>query len=404
MRKFYFSLILLISFTSLFAQDSLVVETDSLSNNNLVDSLVVEKTDSSFVISKQDSLAGMFVDSSVTFLFMGDIMGHDAQIESAYDSIKGIYDYHSVFAHVKPIISKADFAIANLEVTLAGPPFKGYPQFSSPDVLAAACRDNGVDAFVTANNHSCDRGKSGIIRTLNVLDSLGIEHTGTFRDPADRDTMDLLIFEKNGIRVGLLNYTYGTNGLTIPEPTIVNKIDNSTILADIEKSKKQNLDKLIVMVHWGLEYETDPNQKQLAIADLLFENGVDIIIGSHPHVLQPMAYNKGDSLSPEKLVVYSLGNYVSNQRTQPRDGGAMVEFTLTKSGDVTSVTNHGYYLTWVNKPYRNGKYYFEVVPCAEYEADNYKDMSSASVVKMKAFVENSRNLFNEGNINFKEIK
>ncbi len=139
------------------------------------------------------------------------------------------YDYNEVFRYIKPVISEADIAIANFEVTLAGPPYKGYPQFSSPAALAAACRNAGIDYLVTANNHSADRGKNGITGTINRLDSIGIPHTGTFLNKASRDTLQPLLITKNGISLALLNYTYGTNGIKVPDPVIVNMLNKNLI-------------------------------------------------------------------------------------------------------------------------------------------------------------------------------
>ena len=139
---------------------------------------------------------------------------------------------------IKPFISKADIAIANFEVTLAGPPYKGYPQFSSPAALAAACRNAGIDYLVTANNHSADRGMKGISGTLYRLDSLGIPHTGTFHDQAVKGPLQPLMIRKKGISGALLNYTYGTNGITVPGPVIVNILDKNLVISDIEKARK----------------------------------------------------------------------------------------------------------------------------------------------------------------------
>lgn len=337
---------------------------------------------------------------SVTFLFMGDIMGHDPQIEAAYNSETKKYNYDNVFEKVAPIIKKADFAIANLEVTLAGKPYKGYPQFSSPDALAIACKNAGIDVLVNANNHACDRKKIGVLRTINVLDSLGIKHTGTFRNLVDRTQNNLLIMQKNNIKVGLLNYTYGTNGLPTPKPTIVNRINKEKMLLDIQRSKEERLDKLIVMLHWGKEYKSYPSEKQIALADFLFKNGVDIIIGSHPHVLQKMEYfNNGK----EHLIAYSLGNYVSNQRARTKDGGAMIALTLSKTNNKTTISNKGFYLTWVHKFKDNNKQIFQIVPCANMEKENYKTLDSVAKEKIKIFIEDSRKLYQKENLNVSEI-
>ena len=363
-----------------------------------------------FIYAQDFPLAGLKVwqdikqKDSLTFIFIGDIMGHEPQIQSAFDTEKGKYNYDGVFKKVSHIIKNADFAIANLEVTLAGKPYTGYPRFSSPDALAAACKNNGIDVLVTANNHSCDKGKKGILRTIKVLDSLEIHHTGTFSDSLDKENNNLLILDKNNIKVGLLNYTYGTNGLPTPKPTFVNRIDTLSMLLDIQKSKALFLDKLIVMLHWGNQYKSQPSKSQIKLAEFLFKNGVDIIIGSHPHVLQKMKYLQKNKENDEHLIAYSLGNFVSNQRQRKRDGAAMLQLTLTKNNSEISISNYGYYLTWVYKPIIDGKTTFEIVPCSMLESNNFDDVDLNSKEKMKLFISDSRALLNKENIKIKEIK
>ena len=342
---------------------------------------------------------------TLTLLFIGDIMGHDSQINSAYSAETKSYDYEEVFKPVAPVISKADFAIANLEVTLAGPPFKGYPQFSSPDELAVACKNSGMDVLITANNHSCDRSKKGIIRTIDVLDSLGIQHTGTFKNEQHRKETNLLILEKNGIKAGLLNYTYGTNGLKAPPPTSVNYLYKNLMAGDIRNALENNqLDKLIVAVHWGTQYQTSPNKKQTDLAEFLLEQGADMIIGSHPHVLQKMVWEKDTLSGQEHLVVYSLGNFVSNQRTRRRDGGAMVEISLVKQNNQTHIADAGYYLTWVHKTYSGGKWHFHILPAAGYENKPDFFHNKQMYEKMKVFLQDSRQLLEKENIGMGEMK
>ena len=299
--------------------------------------------------------------TKVSFVFVGDVMGHDTQINSAYDENTGKYDYSGCFKYVSNIFDDADFTIANLEVTLAGPPFKGYPQFSSPDALAIAMKEAGIDAMVTANNHCIDRRKQGLERTIDILDSLKIPHTGTFKDSLEKENQRALILEKNGIKVAILNYTYGTNGIAVTSPNVVNYIDEEVIKYDIEKTKKLNPDKIIAFVHWGLEYQTSPNQNQIKINKLFKDNGVDVVIGSHPHVVQPIKYTE------DGFVVYSLGNFVSNQRTAPRDGGVMVKVELSKTNHKTDVSDAGYYLTWVYTPIINGHKEFYILPVSPFE-------------------------------------
>ena len=341
---------------------------------------------------------------SVSLLFMGDIMGHSPQINAAYNKVTKKYNYDDVFAKVAPIIQSVDFAIANLEVTLAGKPYKGYPQFSSPNALANACKKSGIDVLVTSNNHSCDRGKKGILRTIKTLDSLKIKHTGTFKDSTERANNNLLVLHKNNIKIGILNYTYGTNGMPIPKPTLVNLIDKEQMLVDITASKKDSLDKLIVFIHWGNEYKTKPSTAQEETAKYLFDNGVDIIIGSHPHVLQRMEYIQADEKNKEKLIAYSLGNFVSNQRKIDRDGGAMLRLTLSKKEDKISISDYGYYLVWVDKTTIDKKNKYEIFPCSYYTGNGFFSMDSISKKNMDIFTKNSRKLLKADNILIKEIK
>jgi len=288
---------------------------------------------------------------TLTLLFAGDIMGHDTQIESARQMGDGAYDYSSCFRYVEPYIAAADIAIGNLEVTFAGPPYKGYPAFSSPDALATAIREAGFDILVNANNHAIDRGKPGLERTLDVLDSVGIIQTGVFRDAAGRRSAYPLIVEKNNIRLALLNYTYGTNGIRVTPPNIVNYIDTAQVRKDLEKAATARPDFTIVLMHWGLEYERTENKQQQELAEFLLAQGADAIIGSHPHVVQPIR------LYDDKLVVYSKGNMISNQRKRYTDGGILVDITLEKT-DRTRLKSYSYLPTWVHKAntFRSGSY------------------------------------------------
>ena len=335
----------------------------------------------------------------MSLLFLGDIMGHGPQIKSAWNDSLKKYDYNKVFEPVEDIISSVDFAVANLEVTLAGPPFDGYPQFSSPDELAEACKSNGIDVLVTANNHSCDRGSRGIVRTNRVLDSLEILHTGTFSNQQNRDSLNLLVLEKENIRIGLLNYTYGTNGIPFHAPTYVNLLDSSLIKKDLKFARTKNLDKLIVFVHWGAEYQDQPNLYQKNFNQFFKRQGVDIVIGSHPHVVQPMHYIKNND--KEFLTVYSLGNFVSNQRDFRKDGGVMFRCSIVKR-DKASISDKEYILTWVNKFYKNKKWHYEVLPCSNKAYGKEYFSRNEDYVKMQVYSDHAKNLFADYNINILE--
>jgi poly-gamma-glutamate synthesis protein (capsule biosynthesis protein) len=354
----------------------------------------------SFVLSAQISEPPI---EKVSLLFIGDIMGHDEQIWSAENRETHAFNYDTVFSYISDEISEADIAIANFEVTLSGVPYTGYPAFSSPAELAAACKKAGIDYMVTANNHAADRGKRGIISTINKLDSLGIPHTGTFLDSAQRDSLYPMIIEKNGVSLALLNYTYGTNGITVQAPAIVNIVDKNLIVKDLEKARNKNPDAVVVFLHWGTEYDTVPSKSQTDMAQYLFDKGADLIIGSHPHVLQKMIWTKCDSCIKDRIVVYSLGNFVSNQRRPKTNGGSMVRIELEKKDSSLTVADAAYYLTWVYTPIENYRKRFFVLPCSKFENKPEFFAKPADYEKMKAFLKDSRNLLYNQNIRINEL-
>jgi poly-gamma-glutamate capsule biosynthesis protein CapA/YwtB (metallophosphatase superfamily) len=349
------------------------------------------------------SHSGPSEEKKLSLLFIGDIMGHDSQIWSAEDIKTGTYDFNDVFMYVKPLISGVDVAVANFEVTLAGPPYKGYPRFSSPAALAEACRNAGIKYLVTANNHASDRGTEGIEGTIHRLDSLGIDHTGTFLNRTARDSLNPLMIKKSSFSIALLNYTYGTNDLNIPAPLIINMLDRNLIASDIKKAKGKNPDLVILFLHWGNEYDTIPSKAQHELADYFFSLGADLIIGSHPHVLQKMVWVKSNKSSPrDRITVYSLGNFISNQQKPKTDGGSMVRIDLVKSGRTVSVLNAGYYLTWVYTPIINYEIKLYILPCAEFENNSDFFTDQRDYLRMMKFVNDSRSLLQKQNINFTE--
>jgi poly-gamma-glutamate capsule biosynthesis protein CapA/YwtB (metallophosphatase superfamily) len=348
------------------------------------------------------SQTSQIAEDKFSMLFIGDIMGHDEQIWSAENRVTHSYNYDDVFQYIKPVINGADIAIANFEVTLSGPPYTGYPQFSSPAALAAACKNAGIDYLVTANNHAADRGKRGIISTINKLDSIGIPHTGTFLDAAAHDSLTPLMIHRNGSSIALLNYTFSTNGIVVPDPVIVNMLDKEQITMDVKKAKEKKADLIILFLHWGTEYDTIPSKSQMDLAKYFQSIGVDLVIGSHPHVLQKMARIKNDSTGRENIVVYSLGNFVSNQRKPKTDGGSMVKVEFTRTGNKYTVSNAGYYLTWVYAPIVKYRKKFYILPCSEFEnKPDFFDKPEAFLL-MKKFIGDARKLLNSQNINMPE--
>lgn len=341
----------------------------------------------------------------LSLLFLGDIMQHDSQIADAYDEETGSYDYRPCFQYIKPYIQAVDLAIGNLEVTLAGEPYKGYPQFSAPDELLIALKDVGMDVIVTANNHSLDRRKAGLERTITMLDSFNFVHTGTFRNAAERMKEYPLIVTRQGIRLAILNYTYGTNGIPVTKPNIVNMLDTALIRKDLMEAAALEPDAIIVFPHWGGEYQSLPSRNQKAIADLCFKYGAQLVIGAHPHVVQPMQWHRKEN----QLIAWSLGNFVSGQRKRYTDGGAMIRIELEKvlfrdGSSFTNIDTAGYLLEWVyrtNDAERN--YYVLPVPAVEPDPGAFLP-DEVSRTAFKTFVSDSRALFKKHNLNIEELK
>ena len=300
--------------------------------------------------------------NSLRIVFAGDVMGHDSQINAAYIDSSDTYDYKDCFYYLKPFLGDADIAVANLEVTLAGPPYKGYPRFSSPDALLDGLMNAGFNVLVNANNHALDRGSEGLERTQEVTGRKGMILTGSFISSGHREQTYPLILEKNDIMLAILNYTYGTNGLQADTPYIVNYIDTFMIQRDIEKVKLVEPDFVIASVHWGKEYQRQEDTLQRELAGFLFRQGVDVIIGSHPHVVQPIQYTQSNT-GFHHLVVYSLGNFVSNQRDRYRDGGIIFGLELEKT-DRTRISGFDYLPIWVHKPLQGDKRAFRLIPAS----------------------------------------
>ena len=328
---------------------------------------------------------------SVKIIFAGDLMGHGPQVKAALQD-DGSYDYTPCFHYVKDYIQSADLAIVNLEVTLAGAPYTGYPQFSSPDVLATAAKEAGFDIMTTANNHCMDRGKKGLERTLRVLDSLGIPHLGTYRDRAQRDREHPLMVERNGVRIALLTYTYGTNGIPVQEPNVVNFIDTVEMARDLRVAHERGADFVITLIHWGIEYAVKANKEQEQTARWLLEHGCDAVIGGHPHVVQNFTLdaNPDNDHYPE-VVVYSMGNFVSNQRDVNCDGGIMVELTLSKT-PFTGLRQEWQYLSyWVHRGTVDSLYQYYVVPSADAVAHpDFYQIKDANLKALQTFDKNTR--------------
>lgn len=260
----------------------------------------------------------------------GDLMQHKQQLYAARLADSVTYDFSPSFRFISPYFRRADLAIVNLETTLSHDgPYTGYPAFCSPASLADAIYDMGVDVAALANNHCCDKGLRGIRSTAAILDSMHILRVGVYPDSLDYQRRNILYLTRSDIRFAIVNYTYGTNGIPVPRGTVVNLLDTMVVANDLQQINRADVDCVVAVVHWGNEYELTPHREQRRMADFMRRHGVDVIFGSHPHVVQPFECH------PDGVVLYSLGNFVSNQRTAPRDGGlvATLDIRITDSLD-----------------------------------------------------------------------
>lgn len=315
-------------------------------------------------------------------VFAGDIMMHDSQLRSAQQESGG-YDFSSSFQHVAPILQEADLAIGNLELTLPGrKPYTGYPNFRSPDTLASTLKDAGFDVLVTANNHSNDSGRRGILHTLDALHQRDIRYTGTFADSLERDTTYPLIIEQKGFRLALLNYTYGTNNPHIPPPCVVNLVDTAQIKHDLERARGQHADLIIVYMHWGSEYHLDESESQRRLTWQLFHWGADLIVGAHPHVVQPvkLLHEYRDGQIRRGLVAYSLGNFISGQIRTNTDLGLLLEVEWERHPltGVIGLRQHQYIPVWRHRGYTEaGQRTYTVLPVSAFAKNENAGLSSA---------------------------
>ena len=273
-----------------------------------------------------------------TLTAIGDVMCHNTQYWDAYQKETNTYDFSYVFDDIKFDIQKSDISVASLETCFAGEErgYSNYPTFNSPDSLAYSLKDIGIDVLSTAGNHCLDMGFDGLSRTIDVLNKADISHLGTYKTQEERDK--ILFKYTKGLKVAFINYTYGTNGIPVPsdKPYCVNLIDKDLIKKDIESAKSQNADVIVACMHWGTEYQTSPNNEQKDLADFLFQNGVNIILGNHPHVLQPFekrTVTLEDGSTQDGFIIYALGNFICDQNAENTRNSIILNLSITKQVD-----------------------------------------------------------------------
>lgn len=335
--------------------------------------------------------APLYPDEEITLLFVGDAMQHAGQIASAKNFG---YDYTPCFEAVADEVGRADYAVVNLEVPLGGKPYTGYPCFSAPDSYAEALQRVGFDLQLNANNHALDRSSAGLKRTIHVLDSLHVAHVGTYLSDYDRFERYPYLCRVGHFRIAFLNYTYGTNGIRVSPPCRINYIDREQIRDDVRCARRLGADLIVACMHWGEEYKLVHNAGQARCAEMLIEEGVQLVIGAHPHVVQPMEMRYHANGEPQALIVYSLGNFISNMNTADTRGGAMVRVVIGRKDGMPVVRRADYALLYTLRP-ENDSEPFRIVPAAKLPADT--TYSEKRRNECALFLKNARAVFSRYN-------
>ena len=329
----------------------------------------------------------LFRQDTLTICFLGDIMMHSLQISTARKG-EETYDFRSYFKEIEDLIKGADIAVANMEFALGGKPYSGYPCFSAPDSYADYLAECGFDVFLAANNHILDKGSAGAARTIEIYRELereyGIRFTGIAESEEALAENNPLRIRRKGVGLSMVNFTYGTNlGRTEHWPKTNYMADREAILKALEKS--ENADFTIVLPHWGTEYSLTHSKRQEETATWLAENGADIIIGAHPHVVQDTATVSGIP------VIYSLGNAVSNMSAENTQLELMATLRIIRhgNGDLEMETPELTWL-WCSRPggYTND---YCVIPVEEFIGTRESWTGGWEYDKMMATYEKTRN-------------
>lgn len=305
---------------------------------------------------------------TISMIVAGDAMMHMPQLAPAMQA-DGTYDFDECFRYVTPLIENYDIRVVNLETTLPGKDYSGYPRFGAPDAFLYGLQQAGFDTYLMANNHCCDKKLHGILRTLKVLNEAHLAHVGVYSDSADYKAHCPLIVERKGLRLALINFTYGTNGLPVPVGCIVNDIDTLKILRQIEKAQAKKADVIVALPHWGVEYVRTPQREQRALAEWLLAHGVDHIIGGHPHVIEPVEVVTDSVTENSHVVAYSLGNFISSQAQHERSTSLLVGLKWVKDKEGVRFVGHEVIQTWLSRPDISGHKQARVYPM-DYPTDS----------------------------------
>jgi poly-gamma-glutamate capsule biosynthesis protein CapA/YwtB (metallophosphatase superfamily) len=324
--------------------------------------------------TREVSLGGKEFTTKLTLSAIGDILIHDWVYEDAYSN-KG-YDFKPMFEPIKSQLQKPDILIANQETVLGGVEMgvSSYPTFNSPQEVGDALIDAGVDIVSTANNHSLDKGEKGILSSIAYYEKVGLPYVGFFKSKEDQER--LRIVHKNGVHLAFLSYSYGTNGIPVPKGKdyLVNLIDKDKMKAEIHRARKE-ADVVVMSIHWGNEYQRFPTDQQEQLGQFLVDEGVDIVFGHHPHVLQPMKMVKTKD-NRNAFIIYSLGNFISGQMRDYKDIGGVVSIDISKNvsqdGTKIDISNPQFEPTYVSSKHLRQ---YRVVPLEKAESYGLKNAS-----------------------------
>jgi poly-gamma-glutamate capsule biosynthesis protein CapA/YwtB (metallophosphatase superfamily) len=341
-------------------------------------------------ITVEPQLEGKEFESQITLGAVGDILIHNSVYEDAFTGDG--YDFRPMLAPVKNALLSPDLTFANQETVLGGTELglSSYPMFNSPYEVGDALKDAGVDIVSMANNHTLDAREEGIMNATAYLKKIGIEYVGAYRSLEDQNTPRII--NRDGISVGFVAYTYGTNGLIRPEdkPYLVQYIEQDKIINDI-KALRSQVDFIVVSLHFGLEYQRFENVVQRLLVEEVSKAGADIILGHHPHVLQPADWIIHDD-GRKTFVIYSLGNFLSGQADTYQRIGAVLHLDLSKRIDSNNETHYDMFNakimpTWTYRPNYTNYKVIPLIDADKYDLPNAKDLFDEIASHMKSYSE-----------------
>ncbi|NLG25722.1 MAG: CapA family protein [Clostridiales bacterium] len=321
---------------------------------------------------------------SATIRSVGDFLIHDELLEAAYDKAAKVYDFAPMLVHAVPYLEDADYTVANVDGVLKGGKADGFPRFSVPTALLDAIKGAGIDMLTLANNHTMDYGFQGLVATIENCERYGLDFVGAARSAEERDTP--VVVAVNGIQVGFLNYAQHSNRK--PPAAVrgyaMSMMAGANYARDIAALRTDGADVVVVYTHWGAEYQASPDRNQRNHAKKLAAAGADVIIGGHPHMVQPCAWIEATGAGGEArraLCMYSLGNFLAGKRTEARDTGVVFEFTIqeTESG-LFEIVSPRYMPTYTVKLKANSKY--RVLACADWMDHPAPAMNRAEQAKV----------------------